>query len=115
MSRASHCVRVRPDGRSFETVRDAAGLEAWLYHNRIYRPDDALFVDGRLAGAGDAGALTPEAVEAIERRLREEALAAGELVAAQPGPQKERTSNGWFRWTGYPFECERVPPIPDPA
>lgn len=113
MDRDSHCVRVRPDGRWFETVRDAAGVESWLHHNRVYRPDDALFLNGRLAGQGDAGALSPEAVADVERRLGSEARDHDDTPPSGAAHRRERTSSGWFRWFGYAFETERLAGDPE--
>lgn len=106
-----YCVRVRIDGAASDALRDAEGVSLWLDHNRTFRPDEALFVDGRLASPLDGGLLGHAAIEEIENLLVGE-LAAGAHSDRKPdawGLQKEREGHGWRRWEGYPLDRPRRP------
>lgn len=106
-----YCVRVRPDGQAHDALRDVQGVSLWLDHNRAFRPDEALFVDGRLASPLDGGLLGPERLETISDLLVAE-IASGIHADRVPDAwalQKEREGPGWRRWEGYPLDRPRRP------
>ena len=78
------CVRVYANGDARYTVRDDAGLESWLAHNRRFRWGNALFVDGCLPDpAKDRGYLNDEQIAIVMEKIAEETPGLGRLMAWQ--------------------------------
>jgi hypothetical protein len=104
-----YCVRVYANLSANHTRRDKAGMKSWLDYNRTARPGCALFIDGRIAGPDDSGALSPVAIQAIEAALLQD-IKSG-VVAHMPidvlGPQVEMIGGHADHYQGYAPERER--------
>lgn len=83
--KAHLCVRVYANGEAKHTIRDSKGLESWLEYNRMFRPGNALFVDGVLPDPTmDRGYLSEEQIAQVSASLVVELAKMGPLTAWQP-------------------------------